>query len=137
MGIILYEMIFGFTPFFDRNKNKVYDNILRKTLMFPSQTAASHSQQVRGLIENLLIRNPSERLGASGGYQQILSHEFFDDLDLQALEGRRIEPPFEMESLARQNSEQLRGTELEMSIVPKAAVRNVMNNQDKFAGFES
>ena len=100
----------------------MYANIVRKTLTFPSQTAAPHSSQIHDLIEKLINRNPRERLGSSGGYQEILSHEFFDNLDLEALEGLQIEPPMEVANLARQNSEQLRGTELEMSIVPKAAV---------------
>ena len=38
------------------------------------------------LINKLLIRNPSERLGAKTGAQEILAHPWFESIDMAALE---------------------------------------------------
>lgn len=41
-----------------------------------------------------MTKNPARRLGCSGNESQIRSHAFFKDLDWEALEQRRVKPPF-------------------------------------------
>lgn len=41
-----------------------------------------------------MTKNPARRLGCSGNETQIRSHAFFKDLDWEALEQRRVKPPF-------------------------------------------
>lgn len=41
-----------------------------------------------------MTKNPARRLGCSGNETQIRSHAFFKDLDWEALESRRVKPPF-------------------------------------------
>lgn len=44
-----------------------------------------------------MTKNPAKRLGcvASQGYEQaILHHAFFKDVDWEALEARKVKPPF-------------------------------------------
>ena len=127
VGIILYEMLFGFTPFLDQSRAKVYENIMKKQLQFPSQMTIPHSNKARNLIMRLLSRKKERRIGHEGGYQEILAHEFFSDLDIDALERRDIEPPCDMVTRATENSNKLVGEELEMSVVPQAAVKMVQS----------
>lgn len=41
-----------------------------------------------------MTKNPARRLGCSGNETQIRGHPFFKELDWEALELRRVKPPF-------------------------------------------
>lgn len=41
-----------------------------------------------------MTKNPARRLGCSGSENQIRNHPFFKELDWEALELRRVKPPF-------------------------------------------
>ena len=41
-----------------------------------------------------MTKNPARRLGCTGNENQIRSHAFFKDLDWEALEQRKVRPPF-------------------------------------------
>ena len=56
IGILIYEMMIGITPFFSRNKHELMQNIQRKQLKFPSQQKISTSVEVKDLIAKLLNR---------------------------------------------------------------------------------
>ena len=38
LGILMYEMLIGVTPFFNKNRNLVYMRIVSKDLIFPDKT---------------------------------------------------------------------------------------------------
>lgn len=41
-----------------------------------------------------MTKNPARRLGCTGNETQIRGHAFFKDLDWEALEQRKVRPPF-------------------------------------------
>ena len=41
MGALLYEMVFGFPPFYQQNTDKMFQDIMQKKLSFPSQIKIS------------------------------------------------------------------------------------------------
>ncbi|RWR72784.1 putative LOV domain-containing protein [Cinnamomum micranthum f. kanehirae] len=75
LGILLYEMLYGRTPFRGRNRQKTFANILHKDLTFPSSIPVSLT--ARQLIHGLLHRDPAGRLGSNGGANEIKQHPFF------------------------------------------------------------
>ncbi|KAL6963560.1 Phototropin-2 [Sarracenia purpurea var. burkii] len=75
LGIFLYEMLYGRTPFRGKNRQKTFDNILHKDLTFPSSIPVSLS--ARQLIHALLNRDPADRLGSNTGAHEIKHHPFF------------------------------------------------------------
>ncbi len=78
LGVLLYEMLVGKTPYFSDSKTELYNNIQRGPLKLP----ISMSQEAVNLIVNLLNRNPSNRLGAGpDGAEEIKRHPFFSSLD--------------------------------------------------------
>ncbi|KAL8154838.1 hypothetical protein AgCh_000258 [Apium graveolens] len=79
LGILLYEMIYGRTPFRGKNRQKTFANILYKDLTFPSSIPASLA--ARQLIHALLKRDPETRLGSNGGSNEIKEHPFFRDIN--------------------------------------------------------
>nr|AML77252.1 putative LOV domain-containing protein [Berberidopsis beckleri] len=75
LGILLYEMLYGRTPFRGKNRQKTFANILHKDLTFPSSIPVSLA--ARQLIHALLNRDPASRLGSSSGANEIKQHPFF------------------------------------------------------------
>ncbi|XP_010270626.1 PREDICTED: phototropin-2 [Nelumbo nucifera] len=75
LGILLYEMLYGRTPFRGKNRQKTFANILHKDLTFPSSIPVSLA--ARQLIHGLLHRDPANRLGSTNGANEIKQHPFF------------------------------------------------------------
>lgn len=53
------------------------------------------SEDARDLLENLLKRNPKQRLGnGEDGVEEIKCHRWFDEIDWEAISTKSVEPPF-------------------------------------------
>ncbi|CAI9781704.1 unnamed protein product [Fraxinus pennsylvanica] len=78
LGILLYEMLYGRTPFRGKNRQKTFSNILHKDLTFPSSIPVTLA--ARQLINALLNREPASRLGSNGGANEIKQHPFFSGI---------------------------------------------------------
>ncbi|KAK9112312.1 hypothetical protein Scep_019831 [Stephania cephalantha] len=89
LGILLYEMLYGRTPFRGKNRQKTFSNILHKDLTFPSSVPVSLA--ARQLINALLQRDPANRLGSIGGANVIKQHPFFRGINWPLI--RCMSPP--------------------------------------------
>ncbi|KAF1334071.1 Agc/akt protein kinase, partial [Globisporangium splendens] len=90
-GTLLYEMMTGQTPFFDRNRKRMFHNILHRDVVFTQ----AFSEDAKDLLSALLRRDPAKRLGSGpSGAQEIMDHPFFASIDWDLLMLREIEPPF-------------------------------------------
>ena len=90
-GTLLYEMMTGQTPFFDRNRKRMFHNILHRDIAYPS----SFSEDTKSLLSGLLRRDPAKRLGAGpGGVTEIMDHPFFESIDWTRLQSKALPPPF-------------------------------------------
>ena len=63
LGVILYEMACGKTPFLGRTELVVFDKILRRQFEWPSHLQDDH---LKNLIDQLIRLKPQERLGMRG-----------------------------------------------------------------------
>ncbi|PON41876.1 Phototropin [Trema orientale] len=88
-GILLYEMLYGRTPFRGKNRQKTFANILHKDLTFPSSVQVSLA--ARQLINALLQRDPADRLGSKTGANEIKEHPFFRGINWPLI--RCMSPP--------------------------------------------
>ncbi|KAK9044102.1 hypothetical protein V6N11_072422 [Hibiscus sabdariffa] len=89
LGILLYEMLYGRTPFRGKNRQKTFYNILNKELTFPSSIPVSLA--ARQLINALLNRDPYSRLGSRTGASEIKQHPFFHGINWPLI--RDMSPP--------------------------------------------
>ncbi|GKU96141.1 hypothetical protein SLEP1_g9412 [Rubroshorea leprosula] len=89
LGILLYEMLYGRTPFRGKNRQKTFSNILRKDLTFPSSIPVSLA--ARQLVNALLNRDPVSRLGSNTGANEIKQHPFFRGINWPLI--RCMSPP--------------------------------------------
>ena len=91
-GILLYEMLYGVSPFYSKNTEKMFDLITKSDLKFPKNIEIS--EEAKDLIKKLLIKKQDLRLGSEGGFQTIRNHPFFKGFDFKALEEKKMKAPF-------------------------------------------
>jgi len=91
LGILFYEMIAGFSPFYTHDTQLMYRRILFGKLKFPK---GLFSDEAKSLIKGLLARNPQHRLGAYQDAAEIKSHPFFANINWEALANKQSPPPF-------------------------------------------
>jgi len=90
LGVLLYEMIVGVPPYFSTDRQKLFENIQGGPLKIPH----TMSENARGLILQLLNRNPMKRLGAGArDSEEIKSHIFFKDVDWKQVIEKRLPVP--------------------------------------------
>ncbi|KAL0390475.1 UNVERIFIED_CONTAM: Phototropin-1 [Sesamum calycinum] len=85
LGILLYEMLYGYTPFRGKTRQKTFANILHKDLSFQevksrfltSFALLQVSLQAKQLIYRLLHRDPKSRLGSREGANEVKQHPLF------------------------------------------------------------
>ncbi|KAM6992895.1 serine/threonine-protein kinase Sgk1 isoform 2-T2 [Tautogolabrus adspersus] len=90
LGAVLYEMLYGLPPFYSRNTAEMYDNILNK----PLQLKPNISNSARHLLEGLLQKDRTKRLGCTDDFIEIKNHMFFSPINWDDLNAKKITPPF-------------------------------------------
>lgn len=90
LGVLLYEMLIGKTPFEGKTPDALFEQILKSNINLNYQHL---SYEAKDLISRLLNPIPKGRLGYNGA-REILSHPFFYPLDINLLLARKIKPPF-------------------------------------------
>ncbi|ESL10075.1 protein kinase A catalytic subunit [Trypanosoma rangeli SC58] len=90
LGILLYEMLVGYPPFFDESPFKIYEKILEGRVQFPRWVEL----RAKDLIKSLLVLDPTKRLGSlSRGTQDVKRHKFYSGVDWEVLLQKNVVPP--------------------------------------------
>eukprot|EP01132_Coremiostelium_polycephalum_P005243 gene5243-6524_t len=89
VGILLFEMLTGRSPFLASNRNDMYKAMIQGNLRLPLFL----SSEAQDLLEKLLVPDPKKRLG-SHGVEEITNHPFFELIPWRMLESKMITPPF-------------------------------------------
>ena len=76
VGVLVYEMAFGRTPFKGQNRKETFRNVLHRELEFPGDIRR-RMPELTDLVSRLLERDPRRRLGYAGGADEIREHPFF------------------------------------------------------------
>jgi serine/threonine protein kinase len=86
-GVLAYEMMVGYPPFFDATPFGIYHKIVHADVLWPPGVDAGS----RAFVDALLVKDKSKRLGnMGGGPQDVLAHPWFRGVDWDALERREI-----------------------------------------------
>ncbi|KAL8901981.1 MAG: hypothetical protein Q9207_004938 [Kuettlingeria erythrocarpa] len=92
LGILVYEMLYGTTPFKGKNRNATFANILRDEVPFPEHAGAPQiSNLCKSLIRKLLIKEETRRIGSRAGASDVKAHAFFRTTQWALL--RHMKPP--------------------------------------------
>jgi serum/glucocorticoid-regulated kinase 2 len=101
-GIIIYEMLYGNTPFFNMDKNRMYDLITTGSISFPKNITFDGeekprnykvSEDAKNLINKLLEKDPGTRLGRKG-LDEIKKHPFFSGISFEDLKKKKSKVSF-------------------------------------------
>jgi serine/threonine protein kinase len=101
LGVLMYEMMAGRSPFEPVNENPsenpdlhtedhLFQVILEKPIRIPRNLSVRAGSILKGFLQKL----PDERLGTHGGLKEIQQHLFFKPIDWTALELKQIQPPY-------------------------------------------
>ena len=88
LGILMYEMIFGFPPFIDDNLNKLYKKIILNEPNFNFDNVKI-SKLAKDLIMKMLNKNVDKRIGI----YKIKKHDFFQGINFNDLLNKKIQMP--------------------------------------------
>jgi len=102
LGVMIYEMYMGVTPFAPRQAGNMTDlftriaTVKRCGLILPNAIDVKDSTpHARNLIEQLLKAEPSERIGVQeGDTSAILDHPFFANTDIERIKEKKAVPIF-------------------------------------------
>jgi serine/threonine protein kinase len=91
LGIVVYELLTGVTPFRGATEMLIYNNISEGKIRFDKNVPPS----ARKFIELCLKQKPSERIGYDSknnwiDYSQIRNHEFFRGIDFEHLDPAKV-----------------------------------------------
>ena len=139
-GIIIYEMLFGVTPFIADNNMELYNIILNEEIKFLKNN--NISVEAKDLLHKLLIKEQNERLGFEGGFDVIKNHYFFKGIDFDNLEKKQIESPFkpsidDNKYNENNNNEEITINNIDLSQedLNETRFEILKQNQDKFTEF--
>eukprot|EP01018_Ginkgo_biloba_P031349 Gb_07944 [translate_table: standard] len=98
-GILLYEMVYGKTPFKGCTRKDTFFNVLCKEPQFSGPWSP-----LRDLLQHLLVKEPSQRLGFKNGAEEIKKHAFFAGTRWNELE-YVSRPPFVPPASSMENAQ--------------------------------
>ena len=88
IGTILFQMVTGDPPFYNEDEDLMYKNISENKLMFPE----FFSDELKDILKKMLEKDPKKRIKIP----EIKKHIFFEDLDWDLVQNKKIQPPVEM-----------------------------------------
>lgn len=91
LGVLIFEMCCGWSPFYADNVQQMYKNIAFGKVRFPKEVLSSEG---RAFVKGLLNRNPKHRLGSQDDARELRAHPFFHDIDWELLRQKKVPPPF-------------------------------------------
>jgi RAC serine/threonine-protein kinase len=87
IGVVMYEMMCGRLPFYNRDHDVLFTLILMEEVKFPRNL----SSDARELLGGLLIKDPARRLGGGpDDARQIMAHPFFSCINWRDLEQKKV-----------------------------------------------
>ena len=91
LGSILFEMLTGMPPFYNKDRQKLFNSIKAIKIKFPKYLSADAVD----LLQKFFVKDPEKRLGSGEhGLNNIKSHPFFAEIDWDSLLHKKIKPPF-------------------------------------------
>ena len=101
-GILIYELLYGNTPFFNMDKTRMFDLINNGSISYPKFIQIEGedkprnykvSDEAKNLISKLLEKDPGTRMGRNG-IKEVKKHPFFSGISFDDLKKKKIKAPF-------------------------------------------
>lgn len=89
VGILIYEMLYGFTPFKGPDRPSTFANVLKREVTFPDHPVVSAVGKSH--VRKLLVKDEHRRLGSQSGASEVKQHKWFAPISWGLL--RNCAPP--------------------------------------------
>lgn len=92
LGILIFEMLCGFTPFWDGGSPlKIYENIMKGKVKYPPYI----HPDAQDLLQKLITPDLTKRLGnLHGGSKDVMNHAWFVEVTWDRLARKDIDAPY-------------------------------------------
>lgn len=91
LGVLIFEMLVGESPFSGDSEEEVFDSIVNHEVLYPRFL----SIEAVAIMRRLLRKNPTRRLGASeSDAEDVKRQAFFRSINWEQLLARKVTPPF-------------------------------------------
>lgn len=91
LGILIFEMLAGYPPFYDEVAFNIYQKVLAGKIDFPRH----FDVKAKDLIKRLLTPDRAKRFGClKAGAEDLKTHKWYKGLDWTQLLNRQVAPPF-------------------------------------------
>lgn len=91
LGVLIYEMVAGYPPFFADQPIQIYEKIVSGKVRFPSH----FTTDLKDLLRNLLQVDLTKRFGNLKNHVfDIKNHKWFSSIDWMSVYEKKIEAPF-------------------------------------------
>lgn len=96
LGVLLYEMLVGIPPFYNQNKHQMYYLIETGAIRWPQKDKHGFtiSDEAQDLISKLLNKDKLTRIGRDKDVDEITSHPWFKELNVEDLLAKKSVAPF-------------------------------------------
>ncbi|KAK8830028.1 hypothetical protein WA556_000671 [Blastocystis sp. ATCC 50177/Nand II] len=129
LGTLIYEMISGLPPFYDKNRRVMYNKILSAPLSRCPYMSAEISLSLG--VSALTPR----RLG-SGSFEDVMKHPWFRDIDWEKLYKKEVVPPFKPVVSGAEDVRNVDSVFLEeLPAITPTFEGKVLTDPDAFTGF--
>jgi len=92
LGILIYEMLAGYPPFYDETSFGTYEKILSGRVAWPRYIESV----AKDLIRRFLVLDRTKRLGnMKGGSDDVMTHKWFKTIDWDDVYEKKVKPPLE------------------------------------------
>ena len=145
-GILIYELLYGNTPFYNVDKNRMFDLITTGAISYPKFIQIEGelkprnykvSEDAKHLINKLLMKDPGARLGTKG-LIEIKKQSFFSGINFEDLKKKKhkapSKPTIDKEDETNNFDEEYLNMEIEESPVGEWSKSNEYSTW--FAGFD-
>lgn len=138
LGVLIYEMLCGIPPFYNENLERMYDLICYAELKFPKKIKIS--KEAQDLIQGLLDRDPTTRIGSNSGITELKQHPFFASINFDLVYQRKISAPFIPLIKSKYDvtnfDDEFTTEDIVSSVIPEKNLKMIMKNQDIFKDFK-
>mmetsp|Transcript_24206 Transcript_24206/g.24143 ORF Transcript_24206/g.24143 Transcript_24206/m.24143 type:complete len:157 (-) Transcript_24206:44-514(-) len=141
LGILIYEMTIGVTPFFSKSRLTLINNIKKEDVIFPGKKyKIEYSDDFVDVVLKLLNKDSKKRLGSDGDIDEVLEHPYFQSLDLEALVNKEIKPPYIPEFTGKDDlgsyiKLKSGSKDVNDTMIPSSKMRKIKKHETDFKNF--